>query len=566
MPSSALPPSNALFPALYLYPLNDTWAPKRVALTNMHTKIGWQPSSKTTPGERNGFFDSKVLSRQHAEVWEEGGKIYIKDVKSSNGTFINGERLSSEGHESEPFELKSNDIVELGIDVVGEDNKTIIHHKVAARRRAALLPTTTAYTSSRALLRHRKVYGGVARACDVWHEFIGDVRRGFRVEEGSHEEAMGERHHTCDDEDEGGEGHEDDDEEEEDDDDDARSVSTIIPHKLESVEEEDEEAVARAERGEDGDGDLDHEARDAQHGVEDKDHSVSEIVDSSSLDQEHEHEQSHEHGSEDEAEAEKWKQEDLKVGKPRSSGASGSEDKEDRESGDKKAMPAQKLKGRKGVGLVDDPMRMLATPEPYVVFKLSESTVSSLDGDRDQDKSLLSGKTRTHPLADSSDVDADVLSRSFDEDSIAGKYKQSSGDGLEGGGIECARASPFSSSSTYARGAFLIVFWVFVSCVLGVLGVFVGLAISVYSWLVSGVVWISSSSVARWLSTVDLDSLAAALPDARVHAWATQALQHLNKGKGKDGAGNSNINVQTAVDVVLLSVAAAAVFWKIKPE
>ncbi|KAH9484663.1 hypothetical protein JR316_0001562 [Psilocybe cubensis] len=136
----------------------------------------------------------------------------------------------------------------------------------------------------------------------------------------------------------------------------------------------------------------------------------------------------------------------------------------------------------------------------------------------------------------------------------------------EGGGIECARASPFSSSSTYARGAFLIVFWVFVSCVLGVLGVFVGLAISVYSWLVSGVVWISSSSVARWLSTVDLDSLAAALPDARVHAWATQALRHLNKGKGKDGAGNPNINVQTAVGVVLLSVAAAAVFWKIKPE
>ncbi|KAF8171678.1 hypothetical protein BJ912DRAFT_860437 [Pholiota molesta] len=88
---------------------------------------------KNSPGERNGFFDSKVLSRQHAEVWEEGGKIFIKDVKSSNGTFINGERLSSEAHESDPFELKSDDIVEFGIDIVGEDNKTIIHHKVAAR-------------------------------------------------------------------------------------------------------------------------------------------------------------------------------------------------------------------------------------------------------------------------------------------------------------------------------------------------------------------------------------------------------------------------------------------------
>ena len=38
-------------------------------------------------------------------------QIFIKDVKSSNGTFINGERLSPEGLESEPFELKSDDIV-----------------------------------------------------------------------------------------------------------------------------------------------------------------------------------------------------------------------------------------------------------------------------------------------------------------------------------------------------------------------------------------------------------------------------------------------------------------------
>ena len=67
--------NNAAYPALYLYPLNDTWAPKHITLTNVHTKIGRQTSSKTAPGERNGFFDSKVLSRQHAEVWEDGGKV-----------------------------------------------------------------------------------------------------------------------------------------------------------------------------------------------------------------------------------------------------------------------------------------------------------------------------------------------------------------------------------------------------------------------------------------------------------------------------------------------------------
>ncbi|KAI0300593.1 hypothetical protein B0F90DRAFT_1668384 [Multifurca ochricompacta] len=121
-------------PALYLYPLNDSFIPKHIHLPQgQRIKIGRQTNAKTAPGERNGFFDSKVLSRQHAEVWEDSGKIYIKDVKSSNGTFINGERLSAEGAESEPFELKTGDIVEFGIDIVGEDNKTIVHHKVAAR-------------------------------------------------------------------------------------------------------------------------------------------------------------------------------------------------------------------------------------------------------------------------------------------------------------------------------------------------------------------------------------------------------------------------------------------------
>jgi pSer/pThr/pTyr-binding forkhead associated (FHA) protein len=37
--------------------------------------------------------------------------IFIKDVKSSNGTFVNGERLSPGAEESKPYELKSDDIV-----------------------------------------------------------------------------------------------------------------------------------------------------------------------------------------------------------------------------------------------------------------------------------------------------------------------------------------------------------------------------------------------------------------------------------------------------------------------
>ena len=38
-------------------------------------------------------------------------QIFLKDVKSSNGTFINSERLSGEAMESEPVEVRTDDIV-----------------------------------------------------------------------------------------------------------------------------------------------------------------------------------------------------------------------------------------------------------------------------------------------------------------------------------------------------------------------------------------------------------------------------------------------------------------------
>jgi hypothetical protein len=63
-------------PSLYLYPLNDSFIPKHIHLPQgQRIKIGRQTNAKTAPGERNGFFDSKVLSRQHAEVWEDAGKV-----------------------------------------------------------------------------------------------------------------------------------------------------------------------------------------------------------------------------------------------------------------------------------------------------------------------------------------------------------------------------------------------------------------------------------------------------------------------------------------------------------
>ncbi|KAM0428297.1 hypothetical protein ACHAPT_007198 [Fusarium lateritium] len=64
-------------------------------------------------------FKSKVVSRRHCEFWCEDGKWYIKDVKSSSGTFLNHIRLSPPSQESKAFPVNDGDIVQLGIDFKG---------------------------------------------------------------------------------------------------------------------------------------------------------------------------------------------------------------------------------------------------------------------------------------------------------------------------------------------------------------------------------------------------------------------------------------------------------------
>ncbi|RYP82666.1 hypothetical protein DL769_001573 [Monosporascus sp. CRB-8-3] len=123
-------------PVLYLLSQNGTFERKTISVpfSPDTLRIGRQTNVKTVPTPVNGYFDSKVLSRQHAEIWaDRQGKIWIRDVKSSNGTFVNGTRLSQENRESEPHELQTGDHLELGIDIVSEDQKTIVHHKVAAK-------------------------------------------------------------------------------------------------------------------------------------------------------------------------------------------------------------------------------------------------------------------------------------------------------------------------------------------------------------------------------------------------------------------------------------------------
>lgn len=71
--------SPQVYPSLHLHPLNDTFIPKQISLyppgPHNRIKIGRQTNAKTAPAPNNGYFDSKVLSRMHAEVWAEGNKV-----------------------------------------------------------------------------------------------------------------------------------------------------------------------------------------------------------------------------------------------------------------------------------------------------------------------------------------------------------------------------------------------------------------------------------------------------------------------------------------------------------
>lgn len=87
---------------------------------NQEIKVG-RSIAKNKVCENNAIFDCKVLSRNHAIFWysEKENKYYIKDTKSSNGTFVNDKKLM----QSEFEEIYSGDIIKFGVDVVESTKK-----------------------------------------------------------------------------------------------------------------------------------------------------------------------------------------------------------------------------------------------------------------------------------------------------------------------------------------------------------------------------------------------------------------------------------------------------------
>jgi len=111
-----------------LIPLNDTFVEKHlpVAIFPETTKLGRPTGTKHKPDVTNGYFDSRVLSRNHAQIYIDPttGKLMLQDLGSSNGTYLNDSRLGNE-----PTEVKIGDIVCLGFNVQAEST----HKQISLR-------------------------------------------------------------------------------------------------------------------------------------------------------------------------------------------------------------------------------------------------------------------------------------------------------------------------------------------------------------------------------------------------------------------------------------------------
>lgn len=92
--------------------------PLRIGRFTDRSGLGISAINSTNPDKL--AFRSKVVSRVHAEIWvADGGKFFIRDTKSSSGTFLNHVRLSAANVESRPFHIRDGDILQLGVDYQG---------------------------------------------------------------------------------------------------------------------------------------------------------------------------------------------------------------------------------------------------------------------------------------------------------------------------------------------------------------------------------------------------------------------------------------------------------------
>ncbi len=87
-------------------------AGKNFPLTGDSVRLGRRGGEDIEPPDKISLRDSaKEVSRNHARIYRDGGKYMIRDMRSVNGTFVNGTRIG------EPTPLANGDSVRLGSEL-----------------------------------------------------------------------------------------------------------------------------------------------------------------------------------------------------------------------------------------------------------------------------------------------------------------------------------------------------------------------------------------------------------------------------------------------------------------
>ncbi|KAB5592355.1 hypothetical protein CTheo_4179 [Ceratobasidium theobromae] len=151
-------------PSIHLHPLTGSGAfyPKTVPLPLGNRVVIGRSQPGDSEDGTNGLFPCQWMSRNHALLWAgPDGKVLIRDTRSSNGTWINGTRLSAKGEKSDRFTLQCHDILEFG---EGQDGVPSIKAEVFDDPTLCIacksLPVTISTPLVPSLKRHRTLSNG----------------------------------------------------------------------------------------------------------------------------------------------------------------------------------------------------------------------------------------------------------------------------------------------------------------------------------------------------------------------------------------------------------------------
>jgi hypothetical protein len=81
-----------------------------VGVGSEELRVGRSPDSGPLAARLGGYDN---VSRHHARIWREGGELYVADLDSTNGTFVNDVEIPA----YQPRRLRVGDIVRFGADL-----------------------------------------------------------------------------------------------------------------------------------------------------------------------------------------------------------------------------------------------------------------------------------------------------------------------------------------------------------------------------------------------------------------------------------------------------------------